>query len=104
MNNQVCKKITSCIKCFKTQEREDSQAPSNADMTSEHKQDGDNTLQDKTNTAEDFSNILSKGQAEKSKDEDEALKQKAVTYTQYSDLQDFEGDDHLFVADQAKFF
>mmetsp|Transcript_14508 Transcript_14508/g.22516 ORF Transcript_14508/g.22516 Transcript_14508/m.22516 type:complete len:282 (+) Transcript_14508:56-901(+) len=39
--------------------------------------------------------LVEMGQAEKSKEEDEALKQKAVTYVSFEELEDFK-DDHLF--------
>jgi len=41
---------------------------------------------------------MKKGLAEKSLEEDKALKEKAVTYTQYADLQDFAAD-HMFHTD-----
>ena len=39
---------------------------------------------------------------EKPKEEDEALKQKAVTYIQLDDLPDFDAD-HLFITDNDKY-
>ena len=41
--------------------------------------------------------------AEKSQEEDKALKDKAVTYTQFDDLNDFV-QDHQFYKDQKSFF
>jgi len=42
--------------------------------------------------------INQRAQLEKTKDEDDALRQKAVTYIQHADLKDF-GEDHLFRTD-----
>ena len=41
---------------------------------------------------------MDKGLAERTKEEDEALRQKAVTYIQFNELEDFP-DDHLFKMD-----
>jgi len=45
---------------------------------------------------------LEKGAQEKPKEEDEALKQKAVTYVQYDDLIDFETENE-FTSNQSSF-
>ena len=42
--------------------------------------------------------ILEKGAAEKSKEENDALLQKAVTYIQFGDLMDFDAE-HQFMTD-----
>ena len=67
--------------------------PSFNDIFNSHIQKTADTLQE-----DELEQIISKGQLEKSKDEDEKLKQQSVTYTQYQDLADF-GDDHLFKTD-----
>ena len=47
--------------------------------------------------------LLKKALTEKSLEEDNALKEKAVTYTQFSELKDL-ADDHLIRTDQKAFF
>ena len=55
------------------------------------------------NTAElDLAEIEKLGVMEKGKEEDEALKQKAVTYVMYEELTDFDKD-HIFHLDFNKF-